>query len=281
MKPVDSLGFKVMKRFMIDKIPFFRLVNLPGNGHVTHAIFTRQGGYSPEPFDTLNLSISVPDRKSNVYQNRTKAYRTHGRSNENLVHAHLVHGADVRIVSSQDYGQYVGPIDGLITNEPNCGLTMNYADCSPLFLYDPINQAIGLGHAGWRGAVNNLAGSMVQAMQNAYGSKTNELLAGIGPSIGPCCYEVGEPVISAVNDSFSNAESLLIGPSDNREKAREMQRPHFDLPEANQRRLEEAGVRQIEKSGLCTACRTELFFSHRAEKGATGRFGVLFILGEG
>ena len=93
-----------MKRYSIDQIPFFRFTNLPSNGQVTHAIFTRQGGYSPEPFDTLNLSISVADRKSIVYQNRAKAYGTHGRSKENLVHAHLVHGADVRIVSPQDYG---------------------------------------------------------------------------------------------------------------------------------------------------------------------------------
>jgi YfiH family protein len=270
-----------MKRYSIDQIPFFRFTNLPSNGHVTHAIFTRQGGYSPEPFDTLNLSISVPDRKSFVYQNRSKAYSTHSRSNENLVHAHLVHGADVGIVSSQDYGQYVGPVDGLITDDPNCGLTMNFADCSPIFLYDPINQAIGLGHAGWQGTVKDLAGSMVKAMQRAFRSKPNEILAAIGPSIGPCCYEVGEPVISAVNGSFSHAESLLIIPSDNREEAGKMQRPHFDLPEANLRRLKKAGVTQIEKSRLCTACRTDLFFSHRAEKGVTGRFGVLFIPGGG
>ena len=155
------------------------------------------------------------------------------------------------------------------------------ADCSPLFLYDPINQAIGLGHAGWQGTVKNLAGTMVQAMQNAYGSKAKDLLAAIGPSIGPCCYEVREPVISAVKDSFSNADSLLIGTSGDRDRVNEMQRTHFDLVTANQRRLEEVGVMQIEKSSLCTACRTDLFFSHRAEKGATGRFGVLFILGEG
>ncbi|UCG26172.1 MAG: peptidoglycan editing factor PgeF, partial [Chloroflexota bacterium] len=246
--------------------------SIPGNGRVRHAIFTRRGGVSQAPFDTLNLSVSVPDAEENVLANRSRAYGSHGRDQSSLAQAHLTHGAGVAAVGQPDHGRYVGPVDGLITDEPGCGLAMNYADCAPIFLYDPCQGAIGLGHAGWKGAISDLPGAMVRAMADAFGCRPADLLAAVGPTIGPCCYEVGEPVISAVHGAFAEGDRLLRsidGQSDKR---------YFDLPAANADRLETAGVRRIEQSGLCTACRTDLFFSHRAENGRTGRFGAIFIL---
>jgi len=266
-------------RFTGDDIPYYSFNTFPDNGQVQHAIFTRQGGISLAPYDSLNLSISVPDANYNVLINRSRAYGTHNRMSNTLVHAHLTHGSDVAIVSQKEYGQYVGPVDGLITSEPGCGLTMNYADCAPIFLYDPDRNTIGLGHAGWRGAVKDLPGAMVRAMQRAYGSDPAELIAGIGPCIGPCCYEVGEPVITAVRSSFGDADTLLLISDDENKDGLAEARPNFDLPEANRRQLARAGVKSIELSNLCTACRTDLFYSHRAEKGRTGRFGSLLILG--
>lgn len=259
-----------MQALYHEDLPYFRFTLFPEDGVQRHAVFTRHGGVSPAPFDSLNLSVSVADSRDNVYANRRRAYGLYGRDTHSVVHAHLVHGADVARVSRADDGAWRSHVDGLITDEPGCALTMNYADCAPIFVYDPVRRAIGLGHAGWQGAVKDLPGALVRAMQDAFGSRPADLLAAIGPSIGPCCYEVGEPVVGQVNASFPKPDSLLrdnSGP-----------RPHFDLPGANRQRLENAGVRQIEMSGLCTACRTDLFFSHRAEKGTTGRFGVLFML---
>ena len=234
-----------------------------------HAIFTRQGGISPAPFDSLNLSVSVADSKDNVYANRRRAYGLFGRDTETAVHAHLVHGNQVSVVTRADDGTW--PLgDAIVTNEPGCALTMNFADCGSVFLYDPINHAIGLGHAGWKGAICNLPGAMVRAMTAAYGSRPADLLAALGPCIGVCCYEVGEPVISEVHAAFAEPETLLRNVGG--------ERPHFDLAEANRRNLQNAGVAKIEMPNLCTACRTDLFFSHRAEKGKTGRFGSMFIL---
>jgi polyphenol oxidase len=256
-----------------DKIPFLRFQSLPADGRITHAVFTRQGGTSAPPYDSLNLSVSVPDDRAHVYANRALAYGTHGRTTERLVHAYLVHGAEVAQVSQGQHGQHIGPVDGLMTDQPGCGLTMNYADCAPVFLYDQVHQAIALGHAGWKGAINDLPGALVRSMERAYGSRPEQLVAAIGPAIGPCCYEVGEPLVSAVLAAFSEAASLLsAGP--------ESTKPHFDLPQAVHRRLSQAGVREIEQTELCTACRTDLFYSHRAEKGATGRFGAIYILHE-
>jgi polyphenol oxidase len=251
-------------------LPLFRFETFSLEEPVRHAVFTRLGGVSEGPYASLNLSASVSDNRDRVYANRARAYGTHDRRYDSLVHAHLIHGAEVAQVGRAEYGRHVGPIDGLITDEPGCGLTMNFADCTPILLYDPIHKAIGLGHAGWQGAVKDLPGAMVRAMQEAYGSQPTDLLAGVGPCIGACCYEVDEPVIGAVYRAFDEPGGLLVqngGP-----------RPHFDLPQANYQRLAAAGVRHIELSDLCTACRTDLFFSHRAEKGRTGRFGALLIL---
>jgi polyphenol oxidase len=266
-----------------NKIPFFRFESIPENGRLQHAIFTRQGGVSPAPFHSLNLSVSVPDEKERVYANRQRAYGLYGHDTHSVVHAHLVHGRDVARVRHGDKGTWLPEVDAILTDEPGCPLTMNFADCAPILLYDPIHQAIGLGHAGWQGTVKNLPGAMVAAMQREFGSDPAQLLAGIGPCIGPCCYEVGEAVITAVTTTFANPETLLLVkpgalPAAPDHPMPAPGKPHFDLPEANRRNLQGAGVRQIELSGLCTACRTDLFFSHRAENGRTGRFGSIFLL---
>jgi YfiH family protein len=253
-------------------LPQFCFDTIPANGRVRHAVFTRRGGVSRPPFDSLNMSVSVPDLEAHVYANRARAYGAYRRADESLVHARLVHGADVAVVGQADHGRYVGPVDGMITAQPGCGLTMNFADCAPIFIYDPRHGAIGLGHAGWRGAIADLPGALARAMVQAFGSRPAELIAAVGPTIGPCCYEVGEPVLSAVHETFSDPGELLR-PLPGRDDKR-----FFDLPLANARRLAAAGVEQVEMPGLCTACRTDLFFSHRAEGGRTGRFAVLFIL---
>jgi polyphenol oxidase len=271
LRPRATLLYSgAMNRYHDNGLPFLRFAGFPEDGVQQHAVFTRHGGISPAPFHTLNLSVSVADTRDNVYANRTRAYGIYGRDTHSVVHAHLVHGAGVAEVTRADDGTWRPEVDAIITAEPGCALTMNYADCAPIFLYDPVRRAIGLGHAGWQGAIKDLPGALVRAMHDAFGSHPTDLLAAVGPCIGPCCYEVGEPVIGQVHDAFAVPDDLLIadgGP-----------RPHFDLPAANRRRLFDAGVQQVEMSGLCTACRTDLFFSHRAEKGLTGRFGVMFML---
>lgn len=260
-----------MHYFDDDSLPYFRFESFPNDGLLHHAVFTRRGGVSPAPFASLNLSVSVPDKKDNVYANRHRAYGTVGRDTDTVVHAYLVHGNDVAQVTQDNNGSWVPRVDGIITDEPGCVLTMNFADCAPIMLYDPQKRAIGLGHAGWKGAVVDLPGAMVCAMQQAFGSDPHSLLAAVGPCIGPCCYEVGDDVVSAARDAFEQPAALFHdngGP-----------RVHFDLAAANRHNLQRAGVRQIELSGLCTSCRNDLFYSHRAEKGRTGRFGTILMLG--
>jgi hypothetical protein len=257
----------------------------PGGTRLRHAVFSRKGGHSEGPFASLNLSLSVPDEKARVYANRRKVYGRFGRDTDTVVHAHLVHGADVARVSRADDGTWVHHVDGIVTDQPGCVLTMNYADCAPILLVDPARGAIGLGHAGWRGAMVDLPGALVRAMSDHFGSDPADLLAAVGPCIGPCCYEVGPDVVEAAAAAFDDAGTLFSdnGPlTDDRDRQERGPaaggRLHFDLPEANRRALVRAGLRSVELSGLCTACRTDLFFSHRAEKGRTGRFGAVLMI---
>jgi YfiH family protein len=166
----------------------------------------------------------------------------------------------------------MGYADGLVTGEPNTPLFMRFGDCTPLIFFDPQRHAVGLTHAGWRGTMKNAAGATVQAMVENLGCIPQNIMAVIGPSIGPCCYEVGRDVVTAAEKAFNPSSGLFI-----RRNGR-TGRAHFDMWAANQRQLTAAGVKQIIQSNLCTACRTDEFFSHRAEKGNTGRFGVIIGL---
>jgi YfiH family protein len=161
----------------------------------------------------------------------------------------------------------------MITADAGVYLSMRFADCVPILLHDPVRRAIGLAHAGWRGTVKNVAKSVVQAMVNSLGCSPDDITAVIGPAIGPCCYQVGEDVIQAAEAIFPQ-----ISASDNRAhlfSRRNGRHAYFDIWEANRRQLNEAGVGQLVVSRLCTACHTDHFFSHRAERGKTGRFGVV------
>jgi YfiH family protein len=159
--------------------------------------------------------------------------------------------------------------DILITNRPEVTLFLRFADCVPIMLFDPRQQAIALVHAGWRGTLQKASAAAARALVEHYGSRPQDIRAGIGPSIGPCHYAVGEEVVAGTRAAFgAEAEQLLI----------QNHQPHLNLWEANALALRQVGVEQIEVSGLCTACHTEHFFSHRGERGQTGRFGALLGL---
>ncbi|MDQ7033286.1 MAG: peptidoglycan editing factor PgeF [Anaerolineae bacterium] len=161
--------------------------------------------------------------------------------------------------------------DGVITNRVDVPLVMRYADCVPLLFHDPIQKAIGLSHAGWRGTVQGMASNTVLALQQAYGSRPQDVQVIIGPSISLECFQVGDEVLAAVEDYFGTLDGLMQrDPNDGT--------AYVDLWAANKLDLERAGVEQIEIANICTYQNTHDFFSHRAEKGKTGRFGVVMSL---
>lgn len=243
---------------------------------VTHAVFTRQGGVSQQPWSTLNLGGTVGDDPAAVLENRRRAFAALDRPFESLFDVWQVHSKDVLCTDQPRLPhQPHARADAILTDQPGVTLFMRFADCTPILLFDPQRRVVGLVHAGWQGTVQQIAGEAVRAMQARYGSRPQDLQAGIGPSIGAHHYEVGPEVVARVQSVFGDRAAGLLSPAEHPNGGSGLQ---FDLWQANRLTLEQAGVQQIEVAGLCTACNLQDWYSHRAEKGQTGRFGALIGL---
>jgi hypothetical protein len=249
---------------------YYRFHSLAGYGEIIHGVFTRLGGISRPPHHWLNVGKSVGDDQKAMDTNYDLICRTLGIRRGDIVTAHQVHSANVAAVGPEDRGRVALQTDALVTNSPGVFLMLRFADCVPVAFYDPVRRAIGLAHAGWKGTLDKAAQRAVEAMIKVYGSRPADLVACIGPSIGPCCYQIGGNVIELVNEVFPHRPQLLRQQEDGSR--------HFDLWEANRLQLAALGLHQIEISGLCTACHNDEFFSHRADKGRTGRFAVVMGL---
>jgi hypothetical protein len=255
-------------------IRYYTFASLAGKP-VRHAIFTRQGGVSEKPWDTLNLGGTVGDDPQHVQKNRHRVFEALGLNINSLYDVWQVHSADI-VCTDQPRPERTTHLkaDAILTDRPGVTLFMRFADCVPLLLFEPKRGVIGLVHAGWKGTVSRIAERAVLTMHQQYGSSPKDILAMIGPSIGPDHYEVGQEVIYQVQSTFGpHAERLLTKYNGERSG-----RLHLDLWAANQQVLLDAGVRQIEMSGICTACQLDDWYSHRAESGRTGRFGALVSL---
>lgn len=246
---------------------FESFADLPVSVHVS----TRHGGVSPAPWNTLNFSIFRGDTPDRVRQNQQLLATALRIDPGAIVRCRQTHGTRVAKVDSADAGQWQEDCDALITDAPHLPLMLLFADCVPLVLYDPAHHAVGICHAGWRGTVNGAAAATLWAMQATYDTNPADVCAGIGPSIGPASYQVGPEVADLVYAKLPGAAELLSfpqGPAEN---------PYFDLWQANVNQLVEAGVpaAQIEVSRIDTAQTTSDFFSHRAEQGRCGLFGMV------
>lgn len=245
--------------------------NLSRQKGITHFITTRKGGVSRKPFDTLNLGFNVPDDPKHVAKNRALLAEALGFPIGSLTTAKQVHGNKVAIVNKGQRGRELDGFDAMITDVPGICLMVQIADCPPLLLYDPVHKVIGAVHAGWRGTVKKIAFNAVMSMSKIFKSDPHNIYVGIGPSIGPCCYEVGDEVVREVADKLNDPDELII---------KRNGKDYFDLWEANKRQLIEAGVpgSNIEVSGICTKDNSDTFFSSRASNGLTGRFGAGIML---
>jgi YfiH family protein len=245
----------------------FRNFDLP----LSHAIFTRHGGVSPDPWASLNLGSTVGDDLERVHENRRIALATLERDPACVYEVWQVHGVEVAIAEGPRPPQ--APLlqaDAILTDRPGLTLMMRFADCVSILLHDPVRRVVGIAHAGWMGTVRGTVRFAVDAMQKHYNSNPADIQAAIGPSIGLDHYEVGPDVVIQVQQAFGNDASGLLSANTGAIK--------FDLWAANRLLLEQAGVRHVEEAGICTACHTEDWFSHRAEKGRTGRFGAIIAL---
>ena len=258
-----------MIRECVDGIVLYRFQGLSGDVGLDHAVLTRIGGVSQKPYATLNLGHTVGDDLSAVEENHRRALGLLGLKPREVVSPYQVHGSRVGVVGQAHLGTVQPATDALVTAVPFVPLLMRFGDCTPILFFDPVQRVIGMAHAGWRGVVAGSVGATVRTMVERLNCSPADIWAGIGPTIGPCCYEVGDKVVEAVESACPSGASLVHHVNG---------RVHLDLPAAVQAQLGAAGVWQIENANTCTACRVDEFFSHRAERGRTGRFGVIMEL---
>jgi hypothetical protein len=261
-----------MHRRESEGLTFYTFESLNAYPELIHGITTRHGGVSTGPYASLNVSTSRGDDPKAVEENLRRICAALGVQRQDLISPSQRHTADVRRVGAADRGHIQVGYDALVTDEMRVSLLLRYADCVPVLIYDPRHRALALVHSGWRGTVLGAPRAGVESLVKEFGSRPQDLVAAIGPSIGPCCYEVGHVVVDAVREAFSDSDGLL--------PLRNGGRRHLNLWAANWRWLSGCGVRRIEVSEMCTACHTEDFYSHRAENGKTGHFAAVMSLRE-
>ena len=245
----------------------FESLGVPG---LQHAVFTRLGGVSRGPFATLNVGNSVGDDEAAVAENHARIFAHLGLGAQQVISPHQVHGNHVVLVTGHDAGRQIPNTDGLLTATPGVALLLRFADCQPILLYDLAHHAVALVHAGWRGVAQGIARRAVEAMTAAFDTDPQQLLVGLGPAIGPCCYTVGHNVAAAMGYALPDWKQAMSAESE------EVWR--LDLSAANAQQLGAEGVSSIEQAGICTHCRRDEFYSHRGDNGETGRFAVVVYL---
>jgi YfiH family protein len=230
--------------------------------YVTHAFLTRWGGVSTGEFSDLNFSVAVGDSPSQVNRNLEIV----GEQFEclRMFTMQQVHGNRVLVLrNNEDFSKGPPQADAVITAQQGIGLGIKTADCVPIMILDPVRKVIGAVHAGWRSTSLRIGPESVATFASEFSSKPSDLVAVIGPCIGPCCYEVDGRVFDSMSEADRRIGFRPISPD----------RWMLDLAAVNRSQLIEAGLitDHIAVADQCTACRRDLFFSHRGKGGKTGR----------
>ncbi len=252
------------------------ILDAPG---LIHGFSTRLGGVSEGPFASLNFRGGgpEPDVRENVRENYRRFCEALGTDVHDVVQSQQVHEDTVRHVTGADRGKGLFAAtdytaDALVTDEPGLSLMVFSADCIILLLHDPVTGSIGAVHAGWRGTALDLPAKAVRKMGRLFGARPEDIRVAVGAGIGPCCFETHDDVPNAMRSAFGGGAEDYIRPRG--------EKWTVDLKGLNAWRLREAGVREENMDGCptCTACRTDLYWSHRITGDRRGVQGALIAL---
>ncbi len=273
---------ELMTRYR-EGVPYLSFAALEKSGMVKHGFSTRYGGVSTGCYASMNLSFTRGDDPEHVQENYRRMASALQVDVHKMVTSWQSHTVQVRQVTTEDLGKGIWKerdyrdTDGLITNIPGITLVTFYADCVPLYLLDPVHKAIGLSHSGWRGTVNRMGFHTLSAMEKAFGTRPEEVIACIGPSICKSCFEVGEEVVEAFQREFHTRYwTELFSPNGKPGKYQ------LDLWRANEIVFAEAGVlpENIHTTNICTMCNPEHLYSHRIMGNERGNLAAFLCLKE-
>lgn len=282
IKRKESVSDKNRLKVHEGEVPYISFPILDQFGDsLINAFSTRLGGVSEGQFTSMNIGFMKGDPVENVRENFIRFGKEVGFDPENTVCSFQTHTTNVKRVGKESCGSGFArerdfmDVDGLITDEPEIVLTTFYADCVPLYFYDPVHHAIGLSHSGWKGTVGNIAKETVEQMTKAFGSDPADMICAIGPSICQDCYEVTGDVIDRFKEAYPEEEwaSLFYEKED---------RVHYQLNlwRACYLNFVSAGVKEenISLPDICTCCNPEILFSHRASHGKRGNLAAFLML---
>ena len=269
-------GFTIKQK---EALVYLTVPAFEATGLVKHAFTTKIGGVSSSPYASLNMALHVGDSRQKVITNRKLVCQMLGADMERLSAGEQIHGCRVAHLDSSmagrgayAYGDSLQSTDALATNEPNLLLSSYYADCLSLLFLDPVRGIIALSHAGWQGTAQSIGPKTLNFMIKRYNCQIKNILVAIGPGIGACCYEVDFPVMEKIKKCLNGTAVPSIAVREGHWR--------LDLAEVNKILLLKAGVlpEHITTAGLCTSCRSDLFYSYRRDRGHTGRMASLMML---
>lgn len=247
---------------------------------VVHGFSTRIGGVSKGYFGSMNLSFHRGDDPDAVMENHRRFADAVGYDYRKLVFSDQVHKTDIYKVTEKDAGKGImrdtdiREIDGLMTNVPGIPLMTFYADCVPVFFYDPVKKVVAMNHSGWKGTVAKISRCMLSRLKEEYGTEASDLICAVGPSICKDCYEVSEDVAKQFMDAYTKAQvdEIVYDKGDGKYL--------LDLHRANYYNLVDSGVlsEKIDVTNICTCCNSDVLFSHRASHGLRGNLGAVIML---
>lgn len=255
------------------KVPYLTFQKLEKAGLI-HGFSTRFGGVSEGIYESMNLSYTRGDEKEKVDENFRRIGDAIGFSSEDLVFSNQIHKTEIAVVTKEHTGQVMTGMDGLVTKEVGVPLYTGYADCVPLFFYDPKKKVAGMAHSGWRGTVGRIGANMIRVMNREFGCEAKDVIAAVGPSICQDCYEISEDVADEFKTEFSELDWNVYLKDKGNGKFQ------LDLWKVNEHILLQAGIlkEHLDVTDICTCCNHELLFSHRASKGKRGNLGGFVVL---
>lgn len=264
----------------IDSLPLWFFQNLSKYKEIHHFVSSRIGGFSNPPYHSLNLGFHVGDNPEAILKNREKLAFVLGIPLNNFITAKQTHDRNVKIVTEDlrgsgtlNYDTAISATDAMVTSIPSICLMVLQADCVPILFFDLKKKVIGIVHAGWRGTVRMVAKNTVDILKEKFQCSVKDILVGIGPSIGPCCYEVNLKTLTLADEAFDSKREYIDNYSSG-------DKGYFNLWKANKIQLVQMGIpeKNIETAEICTHCNHDIFFSYRYEKKETGRFGAGIML---
>lgn len=274
---MHAWGQSAFQKDQMGALCVYRPKNLMGVDGLNAGFTTRIGGDTPPPYDSISFNWTRCASTADVERSYAQLAKALGVSVDDMVAVQCQHGTEVHHAARADGGRGCRSLesapatDGIVTDERGLVLITLHADCMPIYFYDARNHAIGLCHSGWRGVVGGMANALVAAMQRDFGSRAEDLLCAIGPHIGPCCFEVDDPVVQRFERL--SADPKIIYPLHGDKATIDMQR-------TVEGELLKLGIAKehIDRASLCTACHRETFFSYRRDKGVTGSMAAFMVL---